>query len=351
MTSRARWMVAIAAVVMSVAYVLPLWRVDLIAPQYPEGLGMFIKINGVDGLKPNDLNNINNLNHYIGMKAIEPDAIPELKWMPWILAGLIAGGLAVAAMGKRAALHVYAGALALILTAGLYDYWRWGYDYGHDLDQEVAIIKIPGMTYQPPLIGTKKLLNFKAKSWPSGGGVALTFGALLVGLAIVDSRRRRRPEGEATGLGSTAPISAALLLMLTLGACSARAPRDIVLGEDQCGYCRMEITDARFGAQVITTTGRHLVFDAPECLGGFLAGTDASTLASVWVLDAERPGTWVEVNDAGFLIDASIRGPMGRVVAFASPQAASAARATLGGTPVSWEAIRSDSAGIRAHGH
>lgn len=82
MTSRARWMVAIAALVMSAAYVLPLWRVDLIAPQYPEGLGMFITINGVDGLKPNDLNSINNLNHYIGMKAIEPDAIPELKWMP-----------------------------------------------------------------------------------------------------------------------------------------------------------------------------------------------------------------------------------------------------------------------------
>lgn len=61
-----------------------------------------------------------------------------------ILAGLIAGGLAVAAMGKRAALYVYGGALALILSAGLYDYWRWGYDYGHDLDQEVAIIKIRG---------------------------------------------------------------------------------------------------------------------------------------------------------------------------------------------------------------
>ena len=40
---------------------------------------MLIRINTVTGIKPNDLANINGLNHYIGMKAIEPDAIPELR--------------------------------------------------------------------------------------------------------------------------------------------------------------------------------------------------------------------------------------------------------------------------------
>jgi copper chaperone NosL len=190
MRTRARWLVAIAAALMCTAYVLPLWRVDLIAPQYPEGLGMYILVDGVEGLKPQDLNSINNLNHYIGMKAIEPDAIPELRYMPWILGALIAGGLAVAAAGKRAPLYVWGGVLALTLAAGLYDFWRWGYDYGHDLNQEVAIIKVPGMTYQPPLIGSKKLLNFRATSWPSGGGIAITLAAGLVAVAIVDSRRR-----------------------------------------------------------------------------------------------------------------------------------------------------------------
>jgi copper chaperone NosL len=339
MTSRARWMVAIAALLMATAYVFPLWRVDLIAPQYPEGLGMYIQIDGVDGLKPNDLNSINNLNHYIGMKRIEPDAIPELKWMPWILAGLIVGGLAVAARGKRSLLYVYGGALALILAAGLYDYWRWGYDYGHDLDQETAIIKIPGMTYQPPLIGSKKLLNFYATSWPSGGGIALGLAAGLVAFAAFDSRKRH------------AKVLAALALITVASACATATPRAIELHADNCAFCRMTISDARFGAQVITSTGRQLVFDSPECLAGFLNKTDAALIASRWVLDAEHPGVWVPAETAGYLVDASLRSPMGRVTAFASPAAALAASAQFGGTAIGWNALSTDSAGILSAGH
>jgi hypothetical protein len=196
MTSRARWFIVVAAALMASVYVLPLWRVRLIAPQYPEGLGMLIRVNGVDGIKPNDLNSINNLNHYIGMKEIVPEAIPELKYMPWILGVLIVSGLLVAALGKRLPLFVFGGALGLLLLAGLYDYWRWGYDYGHNLDMSVAIIKIPGMTYQPPLIGSKKLLNFYATSWPASGGIALTLAAGLVTAAVFDSRRRKLPAME-----------------------------------------------------------------------------------------------------------------------------------------------------------
>ncbi len=190
MTSRARWIVLAAALLLGTAYVLPLWRVNLIAPQYPEGLGMLIRVNGVEGIRENDLNTINHLNHYIGMQAIEPDAIPELQWMPWILGGLIAGGLAVAGLGRRLPLLAWGGALLLLLGVGLWDYWRWGYRYGHDIDREHAIIKIPEMTYSPPLIGSKQLLNFRATSWPASGGIALGLAAGLVAFAVFESRRR-----------------------------------------------------------------------------------------------------------------------------------------------------------------
>lgn len=325
MSSRARWMVLVASLLMATAYVLPLWRVDLIAPQYPEGLGMFIKIDGVEGLKPQDLNSINNLNHYIGMKAIVPEAIPELRFMPWILGALIAGGVAVAAIGKRRVLYVWGAALALLLVAGLVDFWRWGYDYGHDLDQEVAIIKVPGMSYQPPLIGSKKLLNFRATSWPSGGGIALGIAAALALCAIVDTRSRR--------------LQVAALLLATAG-CASVAPRDLVVNEDACEHCKMQIGDPRFGSQVITATGRQLVFDSPECLAEFLRHTPAEKVASVWVLDVENPGTWVSADQAGYLIDASLRSPMGRITAFASPAAAGAAQARLGGQLVDWTTVR-----------
>ena len=192
MTSRSRRYILAAVALLATAFFLPLWRVELIAPQYPEGLGMLIRINGVVGLKPNDLQSINGLNHYIGMKAIEPDAIPELRWMPWILGGLVVGGLGVAALGRRLPLYLWGAALAVLLGVGLWDYWRWGYDYGHNLDMEHAIIKIPGMTYQPPLIGRKKLLNFTATSWPASGGIAMGIGAALVALAVVGNARAPR---------------------------------------------------------------------------------------------------------------------------------------------------------------
>lgn len=350
MTTRARWMVLAAACLMATAYVFPLWRVDLIAPQYPEGLGMFIHVNGVEGLKPNDLHSINNLNHYIGMKAIEPDAIPELRFMPWILAALIAGGLAVAATGKRTPLNVWGVALGLVLVAGLADFYRWGYDYGHDLDQDIAIIKIPGMTYQPPLIGSKKLLNFRATSWPSTGGIALTLAAGLVAAAMFDSRRRKGAGNAATVTSERGrPVTAALLLALGTASCAAGGPRDLIAGEDQCGFCRMEISDPRFGAQVILATGQIHVFDSVECAASFAAALDPERIRSVWVSDADL-GTFVAAERAGYVAGGTLRSPMGQVVAFASPADAATQQARLGGSTVSWGAVLADSAGLRSHG-
>ena len=192
MTALSRWLILGAVALLATAFVLPLWRVSLGAPQYPEGLGMVIRINGVEGVKEFDLQSINGLNHYIGMKTIEPDAIRELRWMPWILGGLIVGGLAVAGLGRRLPLYLWGAALVAILGVGLWDYWRWGYDYGHDLDTAHAIIKIPGMSYSPPLIGRKKLLNFTATSWPASGGIALALSTGLVALAVFGSARAKR---------------------------------------------------------------------------------------------------------------------------------------------------------------
>jgi copper chaperone NosL len=193
MTTRTRITLAAAALVLGVAYVAPLWHIGLDAPQYPEGIGMFIWIDTITGQKPNDLQSINGLNHYIGMKAIVPDSIAELRLMPWIVAGLIALGVIAAAVGRRILLYGWTTVFAVVAAAGLVDFWYWGYDYGHDLDPTAAI-KIPGFSYQPPLLGSKQLLNFTAHSWPGLGGLAIAV-ALLAGLTlcVVEFRRRRLP--------------------------------------------------------------------------------------------------------------------------------------------------------------
>lgn len=192
MARRARWMMLVAVLLLAAALFLPLWRVRLVAPQYPEGLGLLIRANTVTGIKPNDLQSINGLNHYIGMKAIVPGAIPELRWMPWILAVLGAAGLVVAARGSRRLLYGWLAAFLLLGAAGLWDFHRWEWDYGHNLDVENAIIVVPGMSYQPPLFGSKQLLNFRATSWPGAGAVALGLAFALAAGAAMSGRPKRR---------------------------------------------------------------------------------------------------------------------------------------------------------------
>jgi hypothetical protein len=172
MTLNQRIGAALAALMLLPLYWIPFWSISMEAPQFPEGIGMFISINDVTGHSKHDIQSINILNHYIGMQAIDVDAIPEIKIMPWIFAVLIAGGFLVAAFGNRKWLLIWLGAFVVLAIAGFVDYYLWGYDYGHNLSPD-APIKVPGMSYQPPLIGTKQLLNITAGSWPYWGSAFL----------------------------------------------------------------------------------------------------------------------------------------------------------------------------------
>lgn len=184
MSKLSRALLAIGSLLLVGVLWAPIWRIHLIAPQYPEGLGMEIRANRVHGHGEHDLDNINELNHYIGMKRIEPDAIPELRIMPWIVGALALSGLAVAAAGRRRLLVTWLAAFMVCAAVGVADFWRWEYDYGHNLDNEHAVLKIPGMTYQPPLIGGKQLLNFHASSWPAAGGILAGVAMVLALLAV-----------------------------------------------------------------------------------------------------------------------------------------------------------------------
>lgn len=216
-----RILVAAAAVLLLSVFVFPLWSIYLTAPQYPEGIGMYVRVNTIVGLTEFDLTKINNINHYIGMRAIEPDAIPELRYMPWLFGALSAAGLVVAALGRRRGLYAWLASFALLSIAGLADFYRWAYDYGHNLDVETAIITIPGMSYQPPLFGTKQLLNFTATSWPALGGwlaaVALGLGVVAAVIAVRAGRRRA---------GHPVTAAAAALAVACAGQGTVPSPHD-----------------------------------------------------------------------------------------------------------------------------
>ena len=168
----------VAVLCLSSLFFLPLWKITLVAPQYPKGITMHIHINKIGGKTPAVLQNINILNHYIGMKKIEPESIPELKYFPFIIMGLIALGLLAAGVNNK---NVYLGWIVIfgiLAILGIYDFYLWEYDYGHSLDPR-APMKFPGASFQPPLFGTKNIINFVAKSYPHTGGYLAMVAAVL----------------------------------------------------------------------------------------------------------------------------------------------------------------------------
>ncbi len=188
---RSRILIAVSALLMIGAYFLPLWQIILEAPQYPEGLGMKIWINNITG----NVDQINGLNHYIGMKHIIVNEFVEFKVLPYILAGLILIGLITALKGSLTWLWVWFSLLLLSAIVGLTDFYLWEYDYGHNLDP-MAAIKVPGMNYQPPLIGYKQLLNFIAGSFPDIGGAILGVAGFVAGGVLFFEQRLKMKSNE-----------------------------------------------------------------------------------------------------------------------------------------------------------
>lgn len=172
----------IAALSLITLFIWPMWRITLIAPQYPNGVDLYIYINKLGGDSPGTLQNINILNHYIGMKYIEPDSIPELVYFPYIIFAMMGLGLVAAVVNKPWAYLSWAIIFVILAALGIYDFYLWEYDYGHNLSP-TAPIKIPGASFQPPLFGKKDIINFTAISLPHTSGVIAGISIVLAGIA------------------------------------------------------------------------------------------------------------------------------------------------------------------------
>ena len=200
LSTPSRWLLGLSVLTAITTYFLPLWKIQLWAPQYPEGLSLHIWYNDLKG----DVDIINGLNHYIGMKHLTTATFPEFKILGALIAAFIVFGLLVSYIGTLKWLKIYLGVMVVGACVALMDFYRWGYDYGHNLDPN-APIRIPDMGYQPPVIGYKDLLNFTALSIPdSGGWIIVGIGVLAFLIYIYEWRirnggqlsliRNRKPE-------------------------------------------------------------------------------------------------------------------------------------------------------------
>lgn len=178
----------------------PLWNIRLEAPQYPDPLGMDIYIAGIEGEEEFDIQNIDGINHYIGMKKIpKPEEMWEFNIFPIVIGGMAGLGVLLGLLGLfgKISPHWFLGWFILMTILGLlgmYDFNNWLIEYGTDLDPK-AIIKLTDaegnpLSYKPPLWGSEKILNFTAHSYPKTGAYLMFLGMFLTLVAWILGRKK-----------------------------------------------------------------------------------------------------------------------------------------------------------------
>ena len=326
-----RILVSFASGALIAVFFLPAWRIDLFAPQYPEGLIMNIWINGLSG----QIDIINGLNHYIGMKHITVAMFPEFKFLPYVVGFFMLLGMLVAVTGSRKFLLSYLILTAIGCTLVMYDFYKWGYDYGHNLDP-TAPIQVPGFSFQPPLFGHKRLLNFDAYSFPDvGGWIVIGAGALAFGVWFFEWYHHRKVKSKSVNAASTAVVA---LFFLSVS-CNTK-PEPINYGKEDCYTCKMGIIDTKFGGEVITSKGKIFKFDDLICMARYLKSgmlTEKEIKQTVTINFAKQ-NEFIDVNKAFFLVSTELKSPMGsNAAAFTSKEAAEKFNTGNSGIIINWQ--------------
>jgi hypothetical protein len=180
---RSRVLIVALVIPLGFALVQPLWRIRMVAPQYPTGLTLDVYSYTIQGgNEGRDLPEINTLNHYIGMKHLDRADFTDLDWIPFAIGALILLALRLAAVGDVRALvdlAVLTGYFSLF-SAGRFVFKLWS--YGHDLDPHAPIHMDP---FMPAVIGSKQVGNFATVSYPLLGSYLLgIFATAILLLAI-----------------------------------------------------------------------------------------------------------------------------------------------------------------------
>jgi copper chaperone NosL len=162
------------------ALFVPMWQIQLEAPQYPEGLVLQLYANKIGG----DVDIINGLNHYIGMATLHTENFPEFLVSPYVFGVFALISAALVFLSNKKYILIFGVVYVVFIALAAVDFYRWNYEYGHNLDPNAAI-KVPGMAYQPPLIGYKQLLNFAAYSIPDTGGWLLSLALVFICVVLL----------------------------------------------------------------------------------------------------------------------------------------------------------------------
>ena len=135
-------------------------------------------------------------------------------------------------------------------------------------------------------------------------------------------------------------LSSVLLIMFGLQACQGNSePKPIKYGSDQCAYCKMTISDARFGTQLQTKKVRVYNFDDVQCMISFVKESNVKKEeVAAYFLPDYSSNKLLPADKMFYLKSEELKSPMrGNIAAFEKTEDLEKKKAELGGTALSWE--------------
>lgn len=135
-----------------------------------------------------------------------------------------------------------------------------------------------------------------------------------------------------------------LILIFTLILLFACSPQQepIDYGNDICDFCKMNITDNKYAAEIVTSKGKVYKFDSIECLFQFknLEIKNTDEIHSELVNDFSNPGELIDLRKAFFLKSDVFRSPMGmNVLSVASEEKLNEIKKKDGGEVLSYSEV------------
>lgn len=180
-----------AALLLLISVFLPYWSLTLHAPQYPGGLEVKLYVNHVTG----DVDEIDGLNHYIGMRSLKEAAPLERTLSIVMIVGI--------ALLSAAAIYIHSPVAAFFsfpafLFPGIFlaDLYFWLWNFGTNLDPR-APLSSSVKPFVPPLLGEGNVGQFKTvAAWDIGLIMAFVASALIV-VGLYFHRKAYKPLMEA----------------------------------------------------------------------------------------------------------------------------------------------------------
>lgn len=168
----------VAAVLIGASLLFSFWGMHLRAPQYPGGLRLQISITHLSG----DVQELNGLNHYIGMIKMDEAAALERSLAVYLIPAFALLTLAAAFARRRWWLLLAIPALGLPVVF-IADLGAWLYYAGHALDPH-APLSSSIKPFTPPLLGEGKVGQFKVVASFETGFYMVMAASILIAAAL-----------------------------------------------------------------------------------------------------------------------------------------------------------------------